>query len=187
MSEMTGTDFYLEKARGISVVHLVMTYKEDDKHQYHSPLDYHLHILFYFDPERGVAGAINLDSSQLLTMSWSDEEKLDLALEDLTKALAKAWVRQLSSLIKNDAPDHVWNETVFDRADKSLFDKFDEIQKITFKDSILRFSKYLGTNSVRSAQNIIENERTPDEQLPEAKVYIVEDRVIKSKDVVPAN
>lgn len=174
-------DFYLERARGISVIHLVMSYREGDGQQiYHSPLDYHLHVLFYFDKENKHAGAINLDSSQLLTMSWEDEERLGVALTDLTKALARAWVGQLSSLIKNNAPDTVWSETVFDRADARLIAKFEEIQESTFSKNLKRFAALLETNTVNVVDRpfLVEDERKPDEELPDAKIYIVEDRLV---------
>jgi hypothetical protein len=134
--EDTGS-FFIEKAVGISVIHLI-AYSEGGKRRV-PEMDYHIHNLLYDDRELGHLGIYCLDLNDIQSAPYepdadiSDKKKL---FNELNFFIAQFFVDKIDSLIKIGVFDEGrW----FHRAEQSLWDKFNELKQQTFIAKVTKF------------------------------------------------
>ena len=136
-------NYFTKNAIGITVIHLMATYSEDDVLHLHPAMDYHLHNLLYHNKELGYVGVLCLDTNDLQTMPYGEGQDMRQVFNTLTMETAQFFVDKIDSMIGADVFDR---ETLFERAEQELWDKFNEIKECTFVDKLPRLAKYLNAN-----------------------------------------
>lgn len=173
------SDYFIEKSIGITVVHLRAAYREDDEIFRHSPMDYHIHNLLYFDAELKHAGALCLDTNNLQTVSCADSSYLKDSIKSLNMAMAQLFVDKIDSMIKTGSFS---KEVLFYRAEQGLWDAFNRIKETTFMQNLPRMADYIKASgaSLRKDKDIIE---VPD-SYKWAEITLSEERINSEK--IPA-
>ncbi|MDR3237226.1 MAG: hypothetical protein LBT84_01850 [Spirochaetia bacterium] len=147
--------YFIEKAVGITIIHLRAAYREDNEIFRHSPMDYHIHNFLYYDPELEHAGALCLDMNDLQTAPCANVSYLEDTLKGLNMVLAEIFVDKIDSMIKaNFFPQ----EVLFNRSEQELWDEFNRIKQVTFMQSLPRLADYIHATeaSIQKDKDIIE-------------------------------
>jgi hypothetical protein len=176
------TKYFIEKAIGISVIHLCALYKEKESNNLaiHSPMDYHIHNLFYFDKSLKHAGGICLDTSDLQTNFCETEDYLGEAIRNINMDIAKLFIEKVDSLVKAKRYDR---RNLFARSDQQLWDMFNSIKEATYIYKLKQFVDYIPANTVKLAeQSGIDLDIEPDMNHKWAEVRFTEERFIKSTE-----
>jgi hypothetical protein len=166
------TAFFEKHAIGIQVIYLANTYVEDGQRRTHSPMDYHLHILFY--KSETTFGAICLDTCDISTLSALDDNATK-KVHELGFELAKTFVERINTMLQ---VGQISEEKLFLVAPDKLWMRFNKIKRSTFLNSLPEFMKYTQSKSVRV------NEVTPALSRPRthgwASITISEDRFVSA-------
>jgi hypothetical protein len=170
------SDYFAEKAVGITVVHLRASCREKYELFPHSPMDYHIHNLLYFDPELKHAGALCLDTNNLQTVPCPDSPYLKDAIKSLNMVMAQLFVDKIDSMIK---AGNFSKEMLFNRAEQDLWDVFNRIKETTFMQNLPRLAEYLQATgaSLQKEKDIIEE---PD-RYKWAEITLSEERINNEK------
>jgi hypothetical protein len=176
--EMTDADFneLANRAFSIMIIHLKARYREDDRWNSHSPLDYHLHIIF--TKNESSIFAINLDTSDTV---FSDPQYSDIRelTRDMGRRLAETFVDRAESLIK---ARKYKRELLFIKANPVLWEKFNTIKEITYLDSLHRFSEYLNTSKIsldNKYEDVNESSKTISDTYNWANIIYSEERTLE--------
>lgn len=172
--------YFTEKAIGITVIHLRAAYREDNEIFRHSPMDYHIHNLLYYDYELKHAGALCLDTNNLQTVPCGDTSYLKDSIKNLNMVIAQLFVDKIDSMIKTNSFNR---DILFQRAEQELWDAFNHIKEATFMQNLPLMVDYLKANgaSLRKDKDIIEE---PD-RYKWAEITLAEERINNEK--IPAS
>ncbi len=170
------SDYFVDKAIGITVIHLKASYREDNELFPHSPMDYHIHNLLYYDLELKHAGALCLDTNNLQTVPCPDLSYLKDAVKNLNITLAQLFVDKIDSMIK---ADKFSGEALFNRTEQNLWDVFNRIKETTFIQNLPRLAEYLKATGafLQKNKDIIEE---PD-RYKWAEITLSEERISNGK------
>jgi len=167
--------YFKNKAMGITVIHLRAAFREETILQRHSPMDYHLHNLIYFDRKLGHAGAVCLDTGGIQTVPCSTDDDLNDSVRRLNMTVAQLFVDRIDSMVgSRQYPDGF----LFNRADQELWDIFNGIKEKTFLESLPRLAQYLNARKV-AMRNDVGIKEAPD-QYKWAEITLSEERVFAS-------
>jgi hypothetical protein len=154
--------YFVDKARGIAVVHLQGHVKNDERVVRSTPHDMHLHMLFYVDHDLDHAGMLNLDSGAIMTKPLTDD--LHGLLVEMAQSLSMSWIDSLRSLIEKDASDEAFTAILFDRMAQPLWDSFNEIKTSSFIQTV--------RDGINDSRELTFNYKNTD-------VTVVEDRLLR--------
>ncbi|MCL2026570.1 MAG: hypothetical protein FWG92_07185, partial [Leptospirales bacterium] len=136
-------NYFAKNAVGITVVHLMAAYSEDNVLRLHPTMDYHLHNLLYHDAELGHIGVLCLDTNDLQTIPYRDGQDMHHLFNTLTMDTAQFFIDKIDSMMNVAAFS---KELLFERVEQDLWDKFNEIKEDTFIDKLPRLAKYLNAD-----------------------------------------
>jgi hypothetical protein len=125
----------------IVLVHLRTSYKEDEVEQLHSPMNYHLHILYIKGQDSGVVTAINLDTMDVVSETTEDLSDLNKLAHDL----AHIFVDKINAMMQVNKYER---EKLFIKAPTQLWDRFNDIKESTFIERIGAFANYVNADSI---------------------------------------
>lgn len=133
----------ISQATGIMIIHLNAIMKEDHGWKNHSPMDYHLHVLFIKDVKTDILTAISLDTSDSTFKPLKDRKITELSRE-LAEDIARMFIDRVNTMLKIRKFDRA---RLFSKADSRLWDTFNHIKEETYAESLAPFADYLKTNS----------------------------------------
>lgn len=134
------TPYIIGHAAGIAIIHLRAAHLDDEIIRLHSPMDYHIHIINYFDKELEHAGALCLDTGHVQTMPCTDEKHSFDAFKELDSKLARLFVDVIDSMIKNQKYDR---KLLFNRVEQPIWDYFNEVKEQSFMARMPEYVEYL--------------------------------------------
>lgn len=173
---MKDIDFIKSNAAGITVVH-IRTLKSENRSVFkNSRMDYHLHILHYYDPETSHAGSINLDSDDITTAPCNEPEALHDVFQNTTVNLTELFINRVDSMLKAQKIKH---EILFTRSEQALWDIFNEIKTISFSAGLEEIIQENESCSIVAAEDNKSNQIAdfPDKVHRWAEIFISEERM----------
>jgi len=160
--------YFIEKAIGITVVHLIASYNENNKIQLNPSMDYHLHYLLYYDRDLNHIGVLCLDTNDLQTIAYANGNDMRYMFKTLVMEMTQFFVDKMDSMINVNCFDE---KILFDRAEQKLWDKFNEIKQQTF---ISKLSQFAGA-ILQEKEPEIKKEPTP---YKGSKIFLTEERFV---------
>jgi hypothetical protein len=163
------------RANGIIVLHL--KFFLDDRS--HRPLDYHLHLLTFYDKEHKYTGVYCLDTRDIDTLpSPFDKNAIRTANEKLALDIARTFIDRVNSVMMAKLSNNDINtvDTIFDQADPNLWDKFNDIKKTTYVENMTRLYKSKLVNKIGIIGKTIEDK--PDTVYDATEIRLAEERLI---------
>ena len=173
---MMEESYFIKKAVGITVIHLMASYSEDNIINLHPAMDYHLHNLLYLDDDLGHIGVLCLDTNDLQTMPYTEGSDMRHMFKDLTMDTAQFFVDKIDSMIKVGDFRH---ELLFDRAEQELWDKFNKIKEQTFIHKLPQLVKYLSAKGAVMPKEELDIKKEPS-TYKWAEISLTEERLVES-------
>lgn len=176
--EKDSIDYFINNTVGISVILLRALYFEGEDMVPHTPMDYHIHILYYKNPEMDHVGALCLDTSDILLLENSGDNIIS-ARNTLALDIARLFVDRIKSMMKEDKFDF---GLLFNRTDQKLWDFFNEIKTRSYVNNLKGFTEMVKARTIKLIDED-EFKAKPDDTHRDFEIWISEERLI-DKDLI---
>lgn len=176
-------DYFIQNAIGIIVTHLSTAYYENNKIQFHTPMDYHLHNLLFYDDDFKYIGVLCLDINYIQTEPYEIGDNIRDKFKKLVRSTAEFFVDKIDNMIKEKIFS---KEMLFDRSPQEIWDKFNELKQDTFIYKMPQFVKYLSATGVKLHEKEFESKKNEADRYQWAEIRDTEERIIEVPELVNA-
>ena len=178
--ELTSEDinFFTQNSTGSMVIYLGSQYRDkgDDLLQHHSPLDYHLHVLFYWDEKLKNFGGICLDTFDLSIEHFERSDfNQNIEGRKIALKLARLFIDRINSALKTE---QIIEEKLFNRAPAPLWTRYNEIKRTSYLDSLKRFQSYLEFTKITLKETSQKLQEIEQEMYTWAQISLSEERFL---------
>jgi hypothetical protein len=131
--------YYMDNAKGVAIVYLSNPFIKDNTRK----MDYHLHMLLFYDTELKSAGVICLDTNDLQTFPCPEQKELHERAKEIYLHLTKVFIDRIDSTIKNNKIEEA---IIFNRSEQKLWDKLRIMKQEAFMHGLKSIPKLYEDN-----------------------------------------
>ncbi len=170
-------EYFTKNAVGIAIVHLRSIYKNGIIMTSNTTMDYHLHMLTYYNRVSKTGGVICLDTDDLQTFPCEDNNSLRDMSRQMYMHLTKVFIDKVGQMSRLNLIDE---KSLFISSDDDLWIIFNSIKQETFIEGLKSNKNFIPSIQNSELRNPLTEEymKSYDDTYGWANIRLAEERII---------